>query len=132
MGKACVFLVLRGIRDDSVRKERSNVKYDIEQSVQEVKRRSKERVKKAERRVRNGITAAVLIFVIAFAFVMYQIGGSRIASPDASSYGAFLLSREAGGYILVGVICFAAAVAITLLCLKLKSIKNLKKKDEQK
>ncbi len=108
------------------------MKYDIEQSVQEVKRRSKERVKKAERRVRNGITAAVLIFVIAFAFVMYQIGGSRIASPDASSYGAFLLSREAGGYILVGVICFAAAVAITLLCLKLKSIKNLKKKDEQK
>lgn len=33
-------------------------------------------------------------------------------------YGATMLFEDAGGYVLVGVITFAAAVAITVLCIR--------------
>ena len=35
-------------------------------------------------------------------------------------FGAMLLREDAGGYVLVGVSCFAAATAITALCFRLR------------
>ncbi len=47
--------------------------------------------------------------------------GALLADPVAADvvglYGASLLFNGVGGYVLVGLICFAAAVAITLGCL---------------
>ena len=37
-----------------------------------------------------------------------------------SVYGAFLLSRKAGGYVLAAVIAFALGVCVTLLCARKK------------
>jgi hypothetical protein len=42
-------------------------------------------------------------------------------------FGAMLLREDAGGYVLVGVVCFAAAVVITALCFRLRKRENQKK-----
>ena len=43
------------------------------------------------------------------------------------SFGAMLLREDAGGYVLVAVISFAAAAAITALCIRLRNRENQKK-----
>ena len=42
-------------------------------------------------------------------------------------FGTRLLREDAGGYVLVGVVCFATAAAITALCFRLRSRENQKK-----
>ena len=42
-------------------------------------------------------------------------------------FGAMLLREDAGGYVLVAVVSFAAAVVITALCFRLKSKENQRK-----
>ena len=46
----------------------------------------------------------------------------------APAFGAMLLREDAGGYVLVGVVCFAAAVVITALCFRLRNRENQKDK----
>ena len=42
-------------------------------------------------------------------------------------FGAMLLREDAGGYVLVAVLSFAAAAAITALCIRLRIRENQKK-----
>lgn len=42
-------------------------------------------------------------------------------------FGAMLLREDAGGYVLVAVVSFAAAAAITALCFRLRNRENQKK-----
>ena len=42
-------------------------------------------------------------------------------------FGAMLLREDAGGYVLVAVISFAAAAVITALCFRLRNRENQKK-----
>ena len=43
------------------------------------------------------------------------------------SAGCLLLREDAGGYVLVAVVSFAAAAAITALCFRLRNRENQKK-----
>ena len=43
------------------------------------------------------------------------------------AFGAMLLREDAGGYVLVAVVSFAAAAAITALCFRLRIRENQKK-----
>ena len=54
---------------------------------------------------------------------------SRRAGQSAARgvFGAMLLREDAGGYVLVAVVSFAAAAAITALCFRLRSRENQKK-----
>ena len=48
--------------------------------------------------------------------------------PEAwGVFGAMLLREDAGGYVLVAVVSFAAAAAITALCFRLRNRENQKK-----
>ena len=42
------------------------------------------------------------------------------------AFGAMLLRQDAGGYVLVAVVSFAAAAAITTLCFRLRNRENQK------
>ena len=42
-------------------------------------------------------------------------------------FGAMLLREDAGGYVLVAVVSFAAAAAITALCFRLRNRENQRK-----
>ena len=50
------------------------------------------------------------------------------SEPEAwGVFGAMLLREDAGGYVLVGVVSFAAAAAFTVLCFRLRNRENQKK-----
>jgi len=59
-------------------------------------------------------------------------GGGRTYSAGTETaawgvFGAMLLREDAGGYVLVAVVSFAAAAAITALCFRLRIRENQKK-----
>ncbi len=54
--------------------------------------------------------------------------GRRAGATEAwGVFGAMLLREDAGGYVLVAVVSFAAAAAITVLCFRLRNRENQKK-----
>ena len=67
--------------------------------------------------VRNLALASSFVFVFLVAVIYQYIGFGSVAAGN-SAYGAFMLNNEAGGYILVGVICFAIAVIVTIVCIR--------------
>jgi len=46
-------------------------------------------------------------------------------------FGAMLLHEDAGGYVLVGVAAFAAAVVLTVVCMRLHEREKQKQKHEE-
>ena len=67
----------------------------------------------------------MLLFV-----VLTQAAGTVVGprQPEAwGAFGAMLLREDAGGYVLVAVVSFAAAAAITALCFRLRNRENQKK-----
>ena len=67
--------------------------------------------------------------MLLFAALM-QAAGTVVGpgQPEAwGVFGAMLLREDAGGYVLVAVVSFAAAAAITALCFRLRIRENQKK-----
>ena len=62
--------------------------------------------------------------------VLTQAAGTVVGPGQTAAqgiFGAMLLREDAGGYVLVGVVSFAAAAAITALCFRLRNRENRKK-----
>ncbi|MBO4697362.1 MAG: hypothetical protein J5643_08800 [Lachnospiraceae bacterium] len=108
------------------------MKYGIEESLAQIEERGRE-MKIRKKRKQAGVLALMSVMLIAVsAAAVYRRVGLKPIAESSSSYGAFMLSEEAGGFILVGVICFAAAVVLTLLCLRFAGRKKEPiKKQEQ-
>ena len=71
------------------------------------------------------MAACMLLFA-----VLMQAAGTVVGPGQTSAWGVFgamLLREDAGGYVLVAVVSFAAAVAITALCFRLRIRENQKK-----
>ena len=70
-------------------------------------------------------------FLAALLFaVLTQAAGTVVAPGQTATWGVFgamLLREDAGGYVLVAVVSFAAAVVITALCIRLRNRENQKK-----
>ena len=100
--------------------------YDTAGRVALVKQRVRENTRRRQRRGIYGLSAACMLLCAA----LMQTAGTVIGpgQPEAwGVFGAMLLRQDAGGYVLVGVVCFAAAVVITALCFRLRSRENQKK-----
>ena len=100
--------------------------YDTAKRVALVKQRVRENTRRRQRRGIYGLSAACMLL---FAVLM-QAAGTVVGSgqPEAwGVFGAMLLREDAGGYVLVGVVSFAAAAAITALCFRLRNRENQKK-----
>ena len=100
--------------------------YDTAKRVALVKRRVHERSRRKRRREAISLSAVCLLL---FA-VLTQTAGTVIGPGQTAAWGVFgamLLREDAGGYVLVGVVCFAAAVVITALCFRLRKRENQKK-----
>ena len=67
----------------------------------------------------------LLLFAALMQAVGTLIGQGQTAAQGV--FGAMLLREDAGGYVLVGVVCFATAASITALCFRLRSRENQKK-----
>ena len=100
--------------------------YDTARRVELVKRQIR---KNTRRRQKHGIGRLSAVCMLLFAALM-QAAGTVVGpgQPEAwGVFGAMLLREDAGGYVLVAVVSFAAAVVITALCFRLKSKENRKK-----
>ena len=100
--------------------------YDTARRITLVKQRVRENTRRRQRRGIYGLSAMCMLL---FAVLM-QAAGTLVAPGQAAawgSFGAMLLRQDAGGYVLVAVVSFAAAAAITALCFRLRNRENQKK-----
>ena len=100
--------------------------YDTARRVALVRQRVRKNTRRKQQHGIYGLSAACMLL---FAVLMQAI--STVVRPGQTAawgvFGAMLLREDAGGYVLVGVVCFAAAVVITALCIRLRSRENQKK-----
>ena len=72
----------------------------------------------------------MLLFAVLTQAVGTVVGPGQTAAQGI--FGAMLLREDAGGYVLVAVVSFAAAVVITALCIRLRNRENQKKNGTDK
>ena len=100
--------------------------YDTARRVALVKQRVRENTRRRQRREAISLSAACMLPCAA----LTQAADALIAPGQTAawgSFGAMLLREDAGGYVLVAVVSFAAAVVITALCFRLRSKENRRK-----
>ena len=100
--------------------------YDTARRVTLVKQRVRENTHRKRQRGIYGLSAACMLLCAA----LMQTAGTVVGPghPEAwGAFGAMLLREDAGGYVLVAVVSFAAAVVITALCFRLRNRENQKK-----
>jgi len=66
----------------------------------------------------TGALAALCCVLCAGLTALYRAAEGGAAAHVPGLYGAALLYGGAGGYVLAGVIAFAAGVAVTVLCIR--------------
>ena len=100
--------------------------YDTARRVALVKQRVRENTRRRQRREVISLSAACILLCAA----LMQTAGTVVGPGQTSAWGMFgamLLREDAGGYVLVAVVSFAAAVVITALCFRLRSKENRRK-----
>ena len=100
--------------------------YDTARRITLVKQRVRENTRRRQRREVISLSAACILLCAA----LMQTAGTVVAPGQTAAWGVFgamLLREDAGGYVLVAVVSFAAAVVITALCFRLKSKENQRK-----
>ena len=100
--------------------------YDTARRVALVKQRVRENTRRRQRREAISLSAFCLMLFTALA----GAADALIVRGQTAAWGVFgamLLREDAGGYVLVGVVSFAAAAAITALCFRLRNRENQKK-----
>ena len=100
--------------------------YDTARRVALVKQRVRENTRRRQRREAISLSAAcMLLFAVLTQAADAVVGPGQ---PEAwGVFGAMLLREDAGGYVLVAVVSFAAAAVITALCIRLRIRENQKK-----
>ena len=100
--------------------------YDTARRVALVKQRVREITRRRQRREVGGLSAVCLLLLAA----LMQTAGTVVGPGQTAAWGVFgamLLREDAGGYVLVAVLSFAAAAAITVLCFRLRNRETQKK-----
>ena len=104
--------------------------YDTARRVALVKQRVRENTRRRQRRGIYGLSAMCMLL---FAVLMQAVG--TVAGPGQPEawgvFGAMLLREDAGGYVLVGVAAFTAAVVLTVVCMRLHEREKQKRKHEE-
>ena len=100
--------------------------YDTARRVTLVKQRVRETARRRQRREAISLSAVCMLLCAA----LMQTAGAVVGPGQTAAWGVFgamLLREDAGGYVLVGVVSFAAAAAFTALCFRLRNRENQKK-----
>ena len=104
--------------------------YDTTRRVELVKRQIR---KNTRRRQKRGIGRLSAVCMLLFAALMQAVGTLIGQGQTAAQgvFGAMLLREDAGGYVLVGVAAFTAAVVLTVVCMRLHEREKQKRKHEE-
>ena len=104
--------------------------YDTARRVALVKQQVRENTCRRQRRGIYGLSAACMLLCAA----LTQAAGTVVGPGQTAAWGAFgamLLREDAGGYVLVGVAAFTAAVVLTVVCMRLHEREKQKRKHEE-
>ena len=104
--------------------------YDTTRRVELVKRQIR---KNTRRRQKRGIGRLSAVCMLLFAVLM-QTSDRVVGQGQTAAWGGFgamLLREDAGGYVLVGVAAFTAAVVLTVVCMRLHEREKQKRKHEE-
>ena len=93
------------------------MKYAPDEALTEILRRSEWVAWKGKRRSCQRLTCICSVLLAVLVLGITVMPGKNAVTSAGSVYGSFLLSREAGGYVLIALIAFVLGVAVTLLCL---------------
>ena len=97
--------------------------YATEKRIELVKRKIHEKCRRQERRAVFRLSALCTLLFSSLVGILGCVQGQPMDA--AGMYGAVLLHKDAGGYVLVAVISFAVAVVITVLCIKFRGREHL-------
>ena len=101
--------------------------YDTAKRVTLVKRRVRESTRRKQRRGVYRLSAAcILLFAALMQTAGMVIGQGQPAARGV--FGAMLLREDVGGYVLVGVVTFAASVVLTAVYMRLHEHEKKKEK----
>ena len=100
--------------------------YDTARRVALVKQRVRENTRRRQRREAISLSAACMLLCAALMQAADMIIGKG-QTATRGVFGTMLLREDAGGYVLVAIVSFAAAVVITVLCFRLRIRENQKK-----
>lgn len=92
-----------------------------EERLRQLHARAAELTEQKERRTLNALRAVSVFLFVCLAGVISVFGGLQNTAGPESYAGSSLLDSSVGGYVLVAVLAFAAAVVITVLCMKNKN-----------
>ena len=100
--------------------------YDTARRVELVKRQIRKNTRRRQKRGIGRLSAACMLLFAALMQTADRVVGQG-QTAAWGGFGAMLLREDAGGYVLVAVVSFAAAAAITALCIRLRIRENQKK-----
>ena len=99
------------------------MKYTTEEALREIQIRGKKIRRRHERRVTHILSVSVVISFVALFAVISAFSGTLV-SKEETSYGSFVLSKEAGGFVLAAVIGFIVGSVFTFVVRYFKEKKN--------
>ena len=92
--------------------------YDTAERVRRAKRAARQLARRQEQKAMRRLGTLCIVLALALTGVLTHFAGS-IPGTVQGTYGATLLADSAGGYVLVGVAAFVAAVVLTVVCMRL-------------
>lgn len=105
--------------------------YDIKTRVELVKNGVRRLRRRREKNILRGLSALCALLSASLVTAVGTFAG--FGHPTVRTfYGTILLHEDAGGYVLVGLVAFSAAVVITALCFKYREHERRKKAKEEK
>ena len=113
------------------REEVADDMYDTARRVALVKKRVRENTRRKQRRGVYGLSAAcMLLFAALIQAEGVVVGQGQTAAQGI--FGAMLLRKDAGGYVLVAVVTFAAAVVLVIACIRLREREKRRNGDKER
>ena len=94
------------------------MRYSMEETIREIEKRGERVRRKRVKRMTQVSSGVALSSLCALILSASRMICAHNVETAGSAYGSFLLSGKAGGYVLVGVICFFAAVLLTVLAMR--------------
>ena len=103
------------------------MKYSNEEAAVEIMKRSKKLIQRKQRRVHTAFACSFMLLLTAIVTSIVGVSSRSVSDTTETLYGSFLLSQQAGGYVLVAILAFICGM---ILAAWLMYFRNHQKQDE--
>ncbi len=93
------------------------MKYTLDESMQEFENRLNILQKKRRQHISRALSAGVGVLSVMLVIALFAVTGPTVPGQGESFYGSFLLSQDAGGYVIVAAIAFVLGILLTITIL---------------